>query len=223
MPSSISPKWNKGLDISSAKSAYTSDFNSQNIKIRSSLLSRLFPEEINSKKLTIVDTNKLSPVSLKFFNNYWCKLIVTDISSDIANINLITSNLDDEENVQKSIQKVIDSFIFSDDNIDIILLWDLLNYLTLEQIQSIFKNISRCGNGDKYIHAYFYDSGKMPSKPLSYRISSSNEIMVLAEENSYIDCPLYHRAAIQKHSLPFEIDSTVMLPSGMQEYLFYLG
>lgn len=104
--------------------------------------------------------------------------------------------------------------------IDIIFAWDLLNYLSLEEITWLGQSVSsKCAPG-AILLALVSCSGPMPATPSKHTIVDERTLRVEANGSSTRRSPAYSEQALLRSLPDFTVKSRCQLRSAMVEYLF---
>lgn len=104
--------------------------------------------------------------------------------------------------------------------LDIIFAWDLLNYLSLEEITWLGQSVSaRCAPGAVLL-ALVSCSGPMPATPSNHTIIDERTLRVEAHGSSTRPSPAYSEHALLRSLPGLTVKSRFQLRSSMVEYLF---
>lgn len=107
-----------------------------------------------------------------------------------------------------------------DESFDIVLSWDLVNYLRTDDFRALVRHIEpHCPSG-----SYFFAMGstlkEMPAVPVTFRIQDSQTLRYCLESQGTRPCPRYVPRDLALLMGGFRRHSSYMLRNGMQEYLF---
>ena len=190
-------------------------------RFNSPLLFSMLDEADELKRTIVLDMGELNSCSLEYYNNYLCRLYVSRL---IYSICLGSENEDLEPGVwEYNLRKQIDECNIEASELDIVLLWDLPNYLSLEQFSILCRLlVEYCARPVK-MHSYIYNTRHMPGKPQAWVLHADKKASYRNTSNSSTDCPGYNQTELKKAAAPFSVEHVVMLPSGVEEYLFTLG
>ena len=110
------------------------------------------------------------------------------------------------------------------DPIDLILCWDLPNYLTLPALSALMEAIGRRAHPDAFAHALiFYADREMPDHPGRFIPTAECELVDHGKKGALLAAPRYSPEDLNNNMGPFEIDCARLLRNGMQEYQFRLA
>ena len=103
---------------------------------------------------------------------------------------------------------------------DIILCWDLLDYLKPEEIQALIRYLNRFCRRGTYLFVLSSTVKDIPAKPIRFKIQDQETIIYEYQTTQTLPAPRY-TARDFSHMLPgFHIQGSYQLKHGMQEYLF---
>lgn len=224
MTRSISPTWSTPTHLVTHSEKVARHHNKQIEHdfpvINSPLLFDLF-NSLPDKKHTILDIAQANTQSLSFYNNYHCKIHLSNSLNEFAQLS--QEQINTPTKWHRTLVKNMGFYKRDHVGLDAILLWGLPNYLNSEQLNGLLKYLLPQSTDHCYLHMYIYNSEKMSEYPSNYRIYSDNKVLVVQQKNSaIIKCPGYNLRHIEKLLNPFKLEHSVMLSSGIQEYLFQL-
>ena len=216
MSSAITPAWTPDPHRPSGSKNKPALYDTNTIN--SPLLFDMLKSLSLTEQRIVLDAGAASQSSIDFFSDYWCKLIITDAMSDLQKLNLKS---DDSLNTwHTTLGKTIRFNQHSKTKLDIIFLWTLPNYLSSQQLKTLIAYLlphtSRCVK----LHAYIYTTQRMPAEPAQYHITRNHKVIISPVTSEQNNCPLYHLADLHNCFSPFKVDHSVMLSSGIQEYIF---
>ena len=111
-----------------------------------------------------------------------------------------------------------------DDPIDLILCWDLPNYLSLDALSALMTAIGRRARPDAIAHALiFYADREMRDRPGRFIPTADGELKDYETPGTAIAAPRYSPDDLRNNMGPFEIDRGRLLRNGMQEYQFRIA
>ena len=110
-----------------------------------------------------------------------------------------------------------------DDDIELVLCWDLPNYLTLNALSALMAAIGRRARPGAPAHALiFYAEPDMPGHPGRFVPTAEGELIDHSTPSTAIAAPRYSPEDLGKSMGRFVIDRARLLSNGMQEFLFRL-
>ena len=221
MPGVISPSWTTPPQMLSKRQVTQKDSDkSEAVNINSPLLFDMFKKISKDNKQVILDISQISADSLEYFSNYWCKLHLTNTINEFCSLQ--ESSVNTSHKWHRALVKTMGFYKNDKTDIDIILLWGLLNYLNADQLKGLISYLLPQCSKKAQLHVYVFNSELMLEKPANYSIVKNQVFIHQQQLSKEINCPMYNLNDLQKHLFPFKLDHSVMLSSGIQEYVFRL-
>ncbi len=113
---------------------------------------------------------------------------------------------------------------FRDSPVDLVLCWDLPNYLTLQSLAALMQAIARRSRPGALAHALIYYAERdMPQYPGRFIPGLDGELVDRSTQSSAIAAPRYSPEELGNSMGRFVIDRARLLGNGMQEFLFQLA
>jgi hypothetical protein len=103
---------------------------------------------------------------------------------------------------------------------DIILCWDVLNYLTHDQVSSLLAYLSGFCKPGTLLFAQFWLSPQIPARPITFKIIGSEYLEYLGRESETRPWAFYQPRDINRFMGGFQVANSFLLRHGIQEYLF---
>jgi hypothetical protein len=217
MTSAISPAWTTDPNrLPSRRNIQQSSGNDLciNSPLLFDMLKKLSPEE----KRTVLDTGCASQASIDFFSQYWCKLFITNSIAEIHNLD--SKAIDTPHKWHRALVKSLGFYKRDKANLDIVLLWGLPNYLPADKLKELIAYLLPQTSNRLLLHTYIYNTQQISATPADYHITNENKVKMAPNSTGQINCPLYHLSDLQDFFNPLKVEHSVMLSSGIQEYLF---
>jgi len=105
---------------------------------------------------------------------------------------------------------------------DIVLCWDGFNYLSPAIFSFLSRYLVNFVHPDTVLHMYFHIHSKMPSIPGQFE-SAADSIRVTYTNNDETESPAYTQAQLIKFMPRYNVVRSMLLQSGLQEYLMKVG
>lgn len=219
MSSAISPSWNREPQRPLGRQKYGLDDDGQVI-IKSPLLFKMFQRLSETERTNVFDISCARQSSIDFFSGYWSKLFFVDAVQSLYNLDQKSDQ--DPVDINSVLENSIQFYDQQAPELDMILLWSLPNYLSPKHLTALVQYLMAHASSRVLLHAYIYNSEKMPSQPLNYSIRPDQTIAMSASLNLNRNCPLYHLAELNNYFSPLRVEHSMILSSGVQEYVFSL-
>ncbi|MGD8784234.1 MAG: hypothetical protein PVG75_07335, partial [Thioalkalispiraceae bacterium] len=165
----------------------------------------------------VLDIMPASNQLLQYFSAFHSKLYLPACYRLLQSIS--PELLASEEKLNLAVLKMLDLEDNITGSLDLILLWDLPNYLDKDILQAFIQNLLSYCSRETLLHIYIYTREKMPVNSGLYQFQVDNRILVKHESQQMTRCPMYYQELLQKLLSPFMVERGILLSNGMQEYL----
>jgi hypothetical protein len=107
------------------------------------------------------------------------------------------------------------------EDIDLILCWDLLNYLRPSAVSALMHAIGARSRHGAVAHSLIvYADAAMPEQPARFVPDLDDRLIDKRNTTNQVPAPRYTPEDLGKMLGPFQIDRAMLLANGMQEFLF---
>jgi hypothetical protein len=169
----------------------------------------------DERQYGILDLGPAVGVNVDFFSELSSQLYVADLLRTLESKHLAPAEEEfDWDSVFEEILPYQDGTRF-----DLVLAWDVLNYLTPPQIQAAGRRIGDFCAADALLFAMISTRKEIPARSRSYHIVSSNKLVYKTAGRAIRPCPLYKEPDLVRFMPQFRVKSTYILRNGIQEYL----
>jgi hypothetical protein len=107
-----------------------------------------------------------------------------------------------------------------DRHFNVILAWDLFNYLELSAISGLTQYMSRFCRPGTVLFALIFDHPQMPAEIAAYRIVDESHLSYEYANSEMRACPRHRSHDLARALRPFQISNSFLLRNGVVEYLF---
>lgn len=111
-------------------------------------------------------------------------------------------------------------FSFQDAQYDMVLAWDLFNYLSMSAITNLGAYLHAHLRPGAQLHAILYPHGLMPEQPSIFQISAKNLVNIQCATNEQIVAPGYGYKTLREILPNFERQRSFLLQAGFSEELY---
>ncbi|RKZ99259.1 MAG: hypothetical protein DRQ47_11330 [Gammaproteobacteria bacterium] len=173
-----------------------------------------FSEELQQDvNYQILDLGSASPENLDFFSIFNCRLQIADALPALQ----LLDDLSSDEQANK-----LDELIpkQADKSYDIILFWDLLNYIEPETIRSIINHLSDSIEPGTVLYALNASRGTIPDQPGRHRVIDAGQLLYEPANSNYMPSPCHAQRVLEKYMPGFKVEKSLLLKNGLQEFLF---
>jgi len=180
---------------------------------RSLALAALF-EEIRKRKMTVLDLGSTVGSNVEFLSQFGCKLFIEDLYAALS-----SRTMGGEDDLASS--EFFAEFLAlpEDTRFDVILAWDLFNYLQRKELATFAEQLRRYSRPGTLVLSLISYHKNIPAQP--YRFKIKDEQHLVYERRTPTDRPSPRVAPAEVTSLlkGFRVDRSFLLQHGIQEYL----
>ncbi|MBY6203311.1 hypothetical protein [Halomonas denitrificans] len=103
---------------------------------------------------------------------------------------------------------------------DVLLAWDWLNHFDAADLQRLGARLARHARSGARLHALIhYASKAMPAAPVDYRLTADGDVLFERTDPGPRPAPRYSPKALEKAMPDWQVDRTMLLNNGMQEFV----
>ena len=164
------------------------------------------------------DILELGPVrngNIEFWSKFSPFIYIADLR---ASLPLPFSPVEDTEPPKPDWDHLLN--LPEDRNFNVILAWDLLNYLDLTSVSSLIEYLKRFCRPEAVLFTLIFDQKQMPEEITVYRISDESHLAYEYIGSEMRDCPRHQPRAIEGVMTRFRTSNSFRLRNGVVEYLF---
>lgn len=161
---------------------------------------------------------ELGPVrsgNVEFWSRFNPFIFIADLRSSLP---LPASPIEVTEPVMPDWGRLL--YLPEDRRFDVILAWDLLNYLDLPGVSSLIQFLKAFCLPGAVLFTLIYDQKQMPEKITVYRISDESHLIYECSSSEMRACPRHQPRAIESVMTNFRTANSFRLRNGIVEYLF---
>lgn len=180
-------------------------------------LSEAFGELDDQAPLHVLDLGAAVGENLAFLSSrYRCRLQVGDLyRSAIASGQPL---VDPEADPARLFDRLLPA-TEADDPVDLVLAWDLLDYLRREQVEALSARLATLCRPGALAYALVHIGKEVPREPRSYVLREGGELVYRGAETPRRPATRYRPAEVDAMTPGFAVDRTYLLRHGVQEYL----
>jgi len=154
------------------------------------------------------------------FSSYHCKLYLPGCVKALCE--MISDDDDTENKLYRVFTKNIGFTKKQRASLNVILLWDLPNYLDKQVMIGLIKYLSHHMHERIKLHFYIHSQQQMPASPGSYTILPEGKVWLENSNDTMMKSPLYFQEALLTLFHPFKVKRSMLLSSGLKEYILEL-
>lgn len=184
---------------------------------RSMGLDALVRELAEEGRYTVLDLGPALGANVDFWSGFACKIHFADLHGTLAEAGLEAGG---EAAVWDPalLQRLLP--FEPETRFDIILCWDILNYLTQEQVTSLVARLAEFCKQGTYLFAQFWLSPRIPARPITFKIVDREHLRYANRDRETRSWAFFQPRDINKIMEDFRVAGSFLLRHGIQEYLF---
>lgn len=175
----------------------------------------LLPESEDAT-LRVLDLGSARTANLDFFSRYGGRLTVADFYSGLRPARAASMN--DNERKAKAFAELL--HYESSTRFDLILAWDLLNYMTPQEHELLMTSLEPFCLPGTFLLAFVSTQREMPPAPSVYWIQDEETLVYEEREGRPRPCPRYLEQDLLKRMPGLTVEYRYQLRNGMLEYVF---
>ena len=179
-------------------------------------LRSLLPES-EDVTLKVLDLGPARSANLEFFSRYGGQLTVADFYNGLRAVRAATASEDDDRKA-KAFAELLP--FDKSARFDLILAWDLLNYLTPQEQHLLMASLEPFCLAGTGILAFVSTKKEMPPAPSAYSIRDADTLIYEEREGRARPCPRYLEGDLLKRMQGLTVENRYQLRNGMLEYVF---
>ncbi len=186
--------------------------------MNSPLLSGLLEQISEQDYHEIMDVVPANQGVIDLFSRFRCKLYLPGCLDALRKLD--SQVLDTPTKRQRALVKTIGLYKNKKASLDVILLWDLPNYLDKTILSSLVEYLLPHIRKQTLIHCYIHTRQSMPAVPGNYRYIDG-KVYVHHPQAETITCPAYYQEVLHRMMAPFTVQRSILLSNGLQEYVLH--
>lgn len=179
----------------------------------------------------VVDVGSAQGDNLTFFSGHGCRLEFLDLYNQLREVGQITPEAE-LERTRGIVARTLDLGASGPGeantgsegggahaSIDLVLLWDLVNYLTVPQIEGLYQGLSPLLAPGTRAFLLLTHSPQLPLHPRRLRVRDAEALAWEDEAPNQRPCPRYSEHQLHKLFPDFEVERSFLMRHGVREYL----
>lgn len=167
----------------------------------------------------VLDLGPAQGQNVEFFSQFACRLSIADLYRSWR-------SLQEADPTSKLSFSTVCSQVLAfpvGKAFDYILAWDLLSYLTPEEVSLLGRRVTPLCRRETRLFALISTRKQMPALPYDFRILNGETLDYGLRSRAVRACPQYKEPDLARMLPGFQVESTYLLRNGMQEYVFSFG
>lgn len=181
---------------------------------RSLALAALF-DAIRGRKVTVLDLGSTVGSNVEYLSQFGCKLFIEDLYAALSS----RSTLGDGDDLAGP-QFFADFLSLPEDTrFDVILAWDLFNYLHRKELAAFAEQLRRYTNSGALLFSLVSYHKQIPAQPYRFKIKDEQTLVYDRRTGADRPSPRITPAEVTNLLKGFRVDRSFLLKHGIQEYL----
>lgn len=166
-----------------------------------------------ARKHHILDAGAAQPDNIAFFGQLRCKLYVKDLYGALT---------DPGTNRAGALVEALRGgpAPLAPATIDVVLCWDLLDYLGASRLPDVSAEFATAMRPGAFLHAFIATHDAIPAEPCSFHMRDATTVQARTHGREMRAAPRYSQPELRRLMPEFVVERTILLRSGLQEYLF---
>jgi SAM-dependent methyltransferase len=183
-----------------------------------SLLQSLAPPP----KRTVLDLGPASGANvdqLAAAAKHHCKLFIANFFEDLVEAGPAARR--DRKSFDAVCRRLLD--FPRETRFDLVLAWDLFNYLDLEEIEVLASHLARYCRPGGYLMAMVSIYQQIPDRPFRFSIRGGDQLRYEALSRGLREAPRHNEGELVRCMKGFHVERAMLLRNGVQEYSFVVN
>lgn len=182
-------------------------------EVHRSLAQAALFDTVRRRKMTVLDLGSTVGSNVEFLSQFGCKLFIEDL---YAALSTRTSG----EGDLAGPQFFADFLALPDDTrFDVILAWDLFNYLHRKELAAFAEQLRRYTDSGALLFALISYHKTIPAQPYRFKIKDDQHLIYDRRTPTERPSPRLAPAEVTNLLKGFRVDRSFLLKHGIQEYL----
>ena len=183
---------------------------------RSLALKKLTGKLQNEKRYNILDLGSSVSQNIDFCSAFCQKLYIEDFYCTLSSFDFLSP----EDGLSLDIVYQYLLPYKAETQFDIILAWDLFNYLDELEFRELMVHLGRFCRTNTLLFAFISTCKSIPERPAKYSIVDTETITSQKLSNIIRPCPQYQETQLNKLMPEYQVLNSFLLRNGFKEYLF---
>ncbi len=184
-------------------------------EFESPCLKLLFDRLSSGGRHLVLDLGPAVGENVRFFSQLACKIYIADLYESLFAPRAL------QLESSRAFRLMLERDLPSTDGqpVDVILAWDLLNYLKTDEQQALAEAISSYCHRTTQLFAMVITHKEMPATPTVFHVLDRQHLAFERDPQWQRSSPRYTEPDIRRGLPDFEVDVSFLLRNGLQEYM----
>ena len=167
------------------------------------------------RKFRVLDLGPAHGLTVEFFSRFSCKLYIADLYRTLQSYRIEPV---EDDRLSKIFAELLPYDQYT--RFDLVLAWDLLNYLEPREIEALSRRLARFSHAATRLLAMIAIHQEIPARPCGFKIRDSETLEYDTVTSETRSAPRHKEPTLRRLMPGFEVGSTCVLRNGLQEYVF---
>jgi len=174
------------------------------------------------RKFRVLDLGPAHGLTVEFFSRFSCKLYIADLYRTLQSYRIEPPDDEEKDEEGDRLSKIFAELLPYDPymRFDLVLAWDLLNYLEPREIEALSRRLARFSHAATRLFAMIAIHQEIPARPCGFKIRDSETLEYDTVTPETRSAPRHKEPTLRRLMPGFEVGSTCVLRNGLQEYVF---
>jgi hypothetical protein len=183
---------------------------------RSLALNLLYNQFKKDKKYRILELGPAIGGNIEFFSQFRCTIQVEDLYSTLSSFDYFSP--EDGFSYEAVFSYLLPYLRKA--RFDLILAWDLLNYLDREEFRHLIRHLSKYSRAGTLLFGLISTQKHIPETPCHFKIIDDEYLEYRFNSSILKTCPQYAKSDFDSLMPEFRVCNSFLLRNGFREYLF---
>ncbi len=165
----------------------------------------------------VLDLGAAATPNIDFLSQLQCKVYVENLASVLDALNAPRAE-DDSHSTPTAAEQILSDA--GDVCFDVVLAWDLLNYLTPAALGALVERLRGFSKHGTLLFALMYNSKQIPGAPVVFKVLAEDRLHYGLNDSVLRSQSPYSMSDLKKKMAGFVVERTYLLQNNIQEYVF---
>jgi len=165
----------------------------------------------------VLDLGAAATPNIEFLAQLQCKVYVENLASMLDALNTPRAE-DESHNIPTAAEQILSDA--GDVCFDVVLAWDLLNYLTPAALGTLVARLRGFSKHGTLLFALMYNSKQIPRTPVIFKVLAEDRLHYGLNGSVLRPQSPYSMSNLKKKMAGFVVERTYLLQNNIQEYVF---
>jgi len=174
----------------------------------------------NDRRCQVLDLGSSGGINVEFLTEFASKIYIEDLYSNLNSAPILSQDGEVEGEVEEELPFGEWLPFPKDTRFDIILSWNVLDYLKSEEIRALILYLNDFCRPGTLFFALSSRLKEIPARPTQFKILDEQTLMYMFESSQMRPSPRHTPLDFTQMMAGFRVHNSFLLKHGMQEYLF---